>query len=580
MKLDNLLAKALCRVYLGEQTGKRGLLKDDLESYEKAFLQRSGTADDLARLLLITEVPRTYEHHLRISGQDHSLTKTVTFLRTTIEGAKKASEMMLQLAETSLLTNRLKLIPERVALFLIKYEILKMDGCCPVNPQNAIGDYTEDVDVQKGLFNCLFLARVRRMNEDLLGDRKKFFDALIDSGVCVVSSAYREYEEKRPTRTEIYTYPNSNYCVPPAVLNYLLQLYKSGLDALVIPEDLLQWHSTYHSIIKLLDYPPYLRFDGESSWGARDYDYSKLHLGESIRPISDKMQIQVLNLFFANRLLLLSDEEKENGKTWHRFEYDSYLKEVGIMNLEILCLKPILSYLYAKSNTKDGQEIVYYTEKYDVVVDTNNVAWDNLPPESKPKYEHVVKAIEYYRKKGLRAKFLCDASLPHDIDEPEKLGKILRRIVFPAPRNHEADEYVLKFAYYHPSCKIISNDGYTEWYQNFADTGDWEIIREVLFKPERFVTFKIDDEFMEFGPSRTERERLSALNLDIDLKTFSPPRKILPTTVWCEPEKPSENRHSFIANEVYLTTDGQGLEKGFVVCPTHNRRIPVEITRR
>jgi hypothetical protein len=163
MELEDSLSKALCYVYMGQQTGNMGLLKTDLESYERTILQRSGTADELAGLNLVFE----FSHTNRNRYGDYSPEKELVFLKASIEGSKKASEILLEIAETSLLGERLKSIPERVLLFLIKYELLKMEGRCPVPPTNWRpwwpDNYIKDTfDVQKGMFNCLFLVKSAR----------------------------------------------------------------------------------------------------------------------------------------------------------------------------------------------------------------------------------------------------------------------------------------------------------------------------------------------------------------------------------------------------------------------------------
>ncbi|MCJ7422835.1 hypothetical protein MUP01_01005 [Candidatus Bathyarchaeota archaeon] len=109
MDLEDSLSKTLCYVYMGQQTGNRGLLKSDLESYEKTILKRSGTASDLAELGLVFEFRVKSLHRYGKSSWQEEL----VFLKTSIKGAEKAREIMLDMAETSDVAARLETIPSR-----------------------------------------------------------------------------------------------------------------------------------------------------------------------------------------------------------------------------------------------------------------------------------------------------------------------------------------------------------------------------------------------------------------------------------------------------------------------------------
>lgn len=54
-----------------------------------------------------------------------------------------------------------------------------------------------------------------------------------------------------------------------------------------------------------------------------------------------------------------------------------------------------------------------------------------------------------------------------------------------------------------------------------------------------------------------------------------------PQTIWCQPEENPQEKHSFEAIKVYIINDEQGKEQGgIVLCPQHNKPIPVTVVRR
>jgi len=55
-------------------------------------------------------------------------------------------------------------------------------------------------------------------------------------------------------------------------------------------------------------------------------------------------------------------------------------------------------------------------------------------------------------------------------------------------------------------------------------------------------------------------------------------KKCFPTRISCDPHEklPLETKHQFEATKLYLMTDSDDSEFGFVICPIHQLPIPVE----
>jgi hypothetical protein len=136
--------------------------------------------------------------------------------------------------------------------------------------------------------------------------------------------------------------------------------------------------------------------------------------------------------------------------------------------------------------------------KIDVIIDGNNVAFDNVPKGESPRCKNIELALEYYAKQDMVARVIVDASLRHMIDEKNLLKKALdNMLIAQSPAGVQADEYILKLALIHPESKIVSNDTFDDWIKN--DKKEFERIKkEVLSKKERLIKFKINGQFIEF----------------------------------------------------------------------------------
>jgi hypothetical protein len=339
MDLEVLLGKALCYVFMCQQTGKRGILRSDLESYGK-ILGRSGILDELAELKLIIEfdsqrttiekesknltpqqkwermesairqrtfVPRNsalWSDSAEIrkkqfeSEARYEFNTELDFVKTSITGETKAKELLIDNLKTSDLPTYLKIIPKRVLLFLLKNELFKLKGLAPVDIESSSFTYFGNPDdAENDYLTCLLKASNSRLSTRLRSERKKLYNSLISSDLCATASTYYETQEKAPKRTVVHTAIGKNYCVPPEVIELLKSLYKSELDEFALTKELLQNHKDYHFLIKLAHFPYDLWTDCEGSWGTTKYDPKSTN--RIIDPFSDRTAIDALEYLQA-----------------------------------------------------------------------------------------------------------------------------------------------------------------------------------------------------------------------------------------------------------------------------------------
>lgn len=135
----------------------------------------------------------------------------------------------------------------------------------------------------------------------------------------------------------------------------------------------------------------------------------------------------------------------------------------------------------------------------DVIIDGNNVAYDNVPKGKAPHYENLELALKHFAEKDLNVRIIVDASLRHEIDDKKVFNEALnKKLITQSPAGVQADEYILKLALAHPKSRIVSNDNYENWRKRKGKEFD-EIKKEVLDKKKRLIKFKINGEFIEFN---------------------------------------------------------------------------------
>jgi len=104
-----------------------------------------------------------------------------------------------------------------------------------------------------------------------------------------------------------------------------------------------------------------------------------------------------------------------------------------------------------------------------VIIDAANVAHFKKGKESKPSLIHVLKAIESLKNLGYEPYTIADASLRHEIDKKEEFSTLLEEgKVHQVPAGTAADHFILKIAY-EEDAKILSNDLFREYNDEFKD---------------------------------------------------------------------------------------------------------------
>lgn len=111
------------------------------------------------------------------------------------------------------------------------------------------------------------------------------------------------------------------------------------------------------------------------------------------------------------------------------------------------------------------------------VVDGSNVANDEKSADRHPKLTSLVRMHEALERCGFRPITIVDATLRHDIDDREKLEKLLDAgSIRQAPAGTPADFFVLETAEREGGI-VVSNDTYRQW----REGRDWLEHRRVPF---------------------------------------------------------------------------------------------------
>lgn len=106
-----------------------------------------------------------------------------------------------------------------------------------------------------------------------------------------------------------------------------------------------------------------------------------------------------------------------------------------------------------------------------IVVDGANVAWEEQTKDDKPKVSNIIAMRQALEKEGYDPLIIIDASLRHDIDDPNQLETLIdNQRIRQSPAGTEADYFVIQIAK-QENAKIISNDMFEKY--RHGDDGDW-----------------------------------------------------------------------------------------------------------
>lgn len=112
-----------------------------------------------------------------------------------------------------------------------------------------------------------------------------------------------------------------------------------------------------------------------------------------------------------------------------------------------------------------------------IVVDGANVAWSEQTNNGKPKVSNIVVMRQALEDDGYDPIVIIDASLRHDIDDPDQLeGLIDNRKVRQSPAGTEADYFVLMTAD-QQNARFVTNDTY----EKYQDDYEWVWERRLPF---------------------------------------------------------------------------------------------------
>ena len=103
-----------------------------------------------------------------------------------------------------------------------------------------------------------------------------------------------------------------------------------------------------------------------------------------------------------------------------------------------------------------------------IVVDGANVAYAEQSGEGQPKVSNLVAVRRALKERGYDPIIIIDASLIHDVDDPEQLEGLLDEDpdLQQAPSETDADYFVLETAD-RLDAEVISNDGYTRYQDEY-----------------------------------------------------------------------------------------------------------------
>lgn len=101
------------------------------------------------------------------------------------------------------------------------------------------------------------------------------------------------------------------------------------------------------------------------------------------------------------------------------------------------------------------------------VVDGANVAYAEMSAAGQPKVSNVLAVRRALQARGYEAIIIVDASLRHEIDDPNQLEALLDdNIVRQAPAGTDADYFVLETAERYDA-RVVSNDTFDDYRERY-----------------------------------------------------------------------------------------------------------------
>jgi hypothetical protein len=102
-----------------------------------------------------------------------------------------------------------------------------------------------------------------------------------------------------------------------------------------------------------------------------------------------------------------------------------------------------------------------------IVVDGANVAYIEESKEGDPKVSNLVAVREALEAKGYEPVIIVDASLRHQVDDPDQLEALIEdQKIRQAPAGTDADYFILQFAE-QKDALVVSNDEFEQYQDQF-----------------------------------------------------------------------------------------------------------------
>ncbi len=102
-----------------------------------------------------------------------------------------------------------------------------------------------------------------------------------------------------------------------------------------------------------------------------------------------------------------------------------------------------------------------------IVVDGANVAYIEESKEGDPKVSNLVAIREELEAKGYEPVIIVDASLRHQVDDPDQLEALIEdQRIRQAPAGTDADYFILQFAE-QKDALVVSNDEFEQYQDQF-----------------------------------------------------------------------------------------------------------------
>jgi hypothetical protein len=98
-----------------------------------------------------------------------------------------------------------------------------------------------------------------------------------------------------------------------------------------------------------------------------------------------------------------------------------------------------------------------------VVVDGANVAYAELSQKGEPKVSNLMAVRHALKQKGYEPILIVDASLRHQVDDPDQLEALIDdQVIRQAPAGTDADYFSLEIAE-QQGAYVVSNDEFERW---------------------------------------------------------------------------------------------------------------------